>query len=343
MDSREQIEETAAAWIFKRDVGDWTAADEASLAVWLEQSTAHRIVFLRLNSAWQQAARLKAVGAGIPPGKVPSPEELQHASFFGAKPMEGQLAAASPSRPRRSRVFYIALAASILFATLLAVTVHWFPNGSAYHTEIGGLEAIPMRDGSKVTLNTNSQVRVALTKTERHVTLERGEAFFEVAKDPGRPFVVTAGGQRVIAVGTQFSVRREGDDIRVVVTEGRVRVEPDVSTAARVPLAEVGAGGVARVGSSGVLVQKKQIPEAENDLSWRSGFLVFRETPLSDAVAEFNRYNEDQVILEDPQLAAMHIDGNFRSNNIVAFVRLLENGFHVTVEHDGNRILVRAR
>jgi len=103
--------------------------------VWLQldQSTAHRIVFLRLDSAWQQAARLKAVGAGIPPGKVPSPNELQSASFLSSKPA-GASIPASPPTSVRSRLLRVAVAASVVLATLIAVLVYRLPRGSAYHT-----------------------------------------------------------------------------------------------------------------------------------------------------------------------------------------------------------------
>jgi transmembrane sensor len=342
MESREHIEESAAAWIFKRDSGEWMATDDAELAAWLDASTAHRVVFLRLDSAWQQAARLKAVGAGIPPGTVPSPDELQRHPFFQPRNAGSPSGATSGIR-RRSRVVSMALAASVLLATLFAAAWYLLPHGPGYHTDVGGLEAVPISDGSRVTLNTDSQIRVAVTATERRVNLEQGEAFFEVAKDPARPFIVAAGNQRVIAVGTQFSVRRDETGIRVVVIEGRVRVEPGSNTATRIPSAEVDAGSVARSGGDGVLIQKKPLPEVEAYLSWRSGFLVFHETPLADAVAEFNRYNGQKIVLEDPQLAAMHIDGNFRSTNVDAFVRLLEGGFPVTIERNGDQILVRAK
>src|SRR3981189_822736 len=92
----------------------------------------------------------------------------------------------------------------------------WSQQGTSYRTAIGGIAAISMKDGSTVTLNTNSDIRVALSETERRVDLEKGEAFFEVAKDPNRPFVVRVGDQRVIAVGTKFSVRREPNHVRVI-------------------------------------------------------------------------------------------------------------------------------
>src|SRR5262249_47175706 len=97
-------------------------------------------------------------------------------------------------------------------------------NGGRYSTPVGGIDNVALADGSRMTLNTDTRIRVALTETERRIELDKGEGFFEVAKDPSRPFVVYAGNKRVVAVGTKFSVRRENDDVEVIVTEGRVRL-----------------------------------------------------------------------------------------------------------------------
>jgi transmembrane sensor len=198
---------------------------------------------------------------------------------------------------------------------------------------------VPMLDGSKVTLNTNSQLRVALSDSVRRVELHRGEAFFEVAKDSQRPFYVEVGTKRVIAVGTRFSVRREGDDIEVVVTEGKVRVEDN---AASEPLF-LTPGAIARTAEAGVLVQQKSVAEAETHLSWRNGVLMFRDQDLGAAAAEFNRYNVRQIVIDDPAVAALRVEGNFKATNLDAFVRLVESGFQVRATFQDDRIILGSR
>lgn len=175
-----------------------------------------------------------------------------------------------------------------------------------------------MLDGSNITLNTNSQLRVALTASERHVDLHQGEAFFEVAKDRQRPFVVEVGSKRVVAVGTKFSVRRDGDDVEVVVTEGKVRVEERVApkhdgveASASTPVF-LTPGAIARATEAGVWVQRKSVREAEAHLSWRVGVLMFRDQNLAEAVAELNRYNVRQIVIADPP-AARHRFKSVRS------------------------------
>jgi transmembrane sensor len=233
----------------------------------------------------------------------------------------------------------------LILCVALASFYYW--NRNSYSTEVGAMRAIPLPDGSRVTLNTASRIRVAVSDTERSIRLDRGEAYFEVARDRRRPFVVISGGHRITALGTAFSVRRETlDDVRVAVTEGKVSV--DVSRAARddggatasVPV-ELEAGSVAEADRKKVSVLKRPVPQIQEELSWRSGFLVFHDTPLIDAVAEFNRYHERQVVIEDPSLAAIPVSGNFRAANLDAFTRLLESGFDIEVTKEGDRILLR--
>jgi len=406
MESSIQIEERAAEWLAKRDSANWSASDEAALDAWLEQSTLHVVAFVRLEAAWNQALRLKALSASVPPGTVPLPEEWQLTPFFdrdttpalepgsdsspshpvgpsltssvesgsrivvtipeGAQRLRGDSpnnfetfgvgtanqterdGAAASGRRRR----YFALAASVLLATTLSLGWYFWPFGPTYSTPVGGIAAVPMSDGSKVTLNTNSEIRVAVTDSERRVQLKHGEAYFEVAKDPNRPFVVIAGKTRVVALGTKFSVRREGNDVRVFVTEGKVRFE-DASSPERegegtgvVPAdfhsgkILLTAGSVACATDESVLVQTKALPVVEEYLSWRTGYLIFRDMSLSDAIAEFNRYNTRKIVIEDPAVAAIRISGKFRSTQFEAFVRLLEEGFPIHAQSENGRIIL---
>jgi transmembrane sensor len=343
MNSRNEIQEAAAAWLVQRDRADWGTTNEVALQEWLGESTAHRVAYLRLQSAWQRADRLKALGAGVPHGQIPSPGVRRGSPWVGENhhsAAPGKVAL--PMTPRRRRTWGIA--AGLVLGTL--GLSGWYlitSRGSDYQTVIGGVEAVPLKDGSNITLNTNSEVRVVVTDTERRVDLARGEAFFHVAKDPKRPFVVHAGRSRVIAVGTQFSVRREGDEVSVVVIEGRVRLEQNPSSSTREAPLLLAAGGVARSDAAGVFVQAKPTPEAEQMLSWRSGYLMFHDTPLSAAVQEFNRYSTRQIVIEDSAIGDLKIGGNFRIANAEAFIRLLESGLPIRVEPHDDQIILRSR
>jgi transmembrane sensor len=218
---------------------------------------------------------------------------------------------------------------------------HYWPSQTSYSTPVGGIASVPMSDGSKVTLNTDSKIRLDVTKTQRLVELEQGEAFFDVAKDPSRPFIVTAGSKRVVAVGTKFSVRREHNELQVFVTEGRVRVE-DVAapSSEHDALLTLSAGSLARGEDDALLVQQQTVPEIERHLSWRTGYLIFRDTPLADAVAEFNRYNSQQLVIDDPRVAEIRVSGKFRPTQYEAFGRLMQEGFSVRMQRVGGDIVL---
>jgi transmembrane sensor len=337
-----QIDATASAWLIRRDSESWSAADQACFEEWLNASTLNRVAFLRLELAWDDAARLQALGAGVPGDKPPPPGHWNLTPFF-----DTVLPDRRPETGSRRRTFRLIAAAAVLLAVGIGAYVGFTPHGELYATPIGGLASVPMADGSQVTLNTDSQIRIALSDTERRVELGHGEAFFEVSKDAARPFIVRAGNKRVIAVGTKFSVRREGDVVQVVVTEGKVRVEDRAPAhgyrldgSADVFLTP---GSIARADESGVLVQRKTLPEAEQQLSWRNGVLMFRDQSLGEAAAEFNRYNVRKILIHDPAVAALRIEGNFRATNVEAFVRLMESGFPVRAETHADEIVVAAK
>jgi transmembrane sensor len=345
MESSKVIKEQAARWLVKQDAGEWSAADNVALQQWLHESTAHVIAYIRLEEAWKRAGRLKSFGAGVAAGTVPSPRQWQLSSVFVADELDPRTLVAR--RARRS--WLLGIAAGI--AGIVAIGVTWIALTAdpSYQTPVGGLASVPMPDGSKVTLNTNSAVRVAISDHERRVQLERGEAFFEVAKDPTRPFVVVAGQQRVIAVGTAFSVRRGTHGIQVAVTEGKVKIEEDGQAARRLVTAggvdtdSLTAGSVARMDGNGVLIEQRGVQELEQELSWRAGFLTFENTTLADAVSEFNRYSTRHIVISDPSIAAIRLTGRFESAKYEAFIRLLEDGFSIRTERDGDRIVLLRR
>jgi transmembrane sensor len=160
-------------------------------------------------------------------------------------------------------------------------------------------------------------------------------------------------------VGTKFSVRRDDDDIRVIVTEGKVRFEAAEGEAAgssdtlearapgrggpaadRTNSGLLSAGAVARASGQGVIVRSTSAVGAEELLSWRSGYVVLHDTTLAEAAAEFNRYSERKILIEDPAVAALTLSGKFRANNCAGFVRLLEESFSVRSQYFPDRIVL---
>jgi transmembrane sensor len=367
MDSA-QIEREAADWLAKRDSSEWNETDERAFAEWQSQSTAHRVAVIRIKTIWQKADRLQALGAGAPRGQIPAPGSWRLSPFFehGNPPAQPapvqnsvsidpdeieETAARAPLQrvpPTKTATTHMVKLRAVAAALVLGIGAAsaWYFSGSdpnVYRSAIGDTKVVSLADGSTVTLNTNSAIRVALSAAERRIDLDRGEAFFEVAKDAQRPFIVSTAGKRIIAVGTKFSVFRGDLDTRVVVTEGQVKVEEIQSSDGGGLVTQLPAGSIAQAGSAGVLVRHSSVAEAETYMSWRSGYIALRDTELADAVAEFNRYNQKQLVIADPSIAQIRIGGNLRATNVEAFVRVLEEGFRVHAEDQGNRIVLTGK
>lgn len=359
------IEARAARWLALRDRGDLGEADAAALHAWLDASPAHRVAFLRLEAAWAECGRLQALGAGLAGGPPPRgywtrrPPILEHASLRrgGATPVAAHgadwqrldglaFACRSQGAPaRRDARPWAAVAASLFLAATLAHGLHWQArvDTASHHAPLGSVLPLPLADGSRTVLGSDSRIDVRLSGDARRIELRQGEAFFEVAPDPDRPFVVLAGDRRVVAVGTRFSVRREDDGLRVVVTEGRVRLESTAASDQPRPTALLPAGSVVLADGDGVLVQSLPIDDAERMVGWQDGLLAFRDATLAEAAAEFNRYSARRIEIGDATAGALRIGGSFRWSNAEGFVRLLEQGFPVYAEYHDDRMVLHSR
>jgi transmembrane sensor len=218
-------------------------------------------------------------------------------------------------------------------------------------------------DGSLVELNTDSAVEVRFSPAQRRVRLTRGEAHFTVAKNPQIPFTVDAGGVSIRAVGTAFDVRLSPEKIDVLVTEGKVRVDSknlivhldSEATNPLTPPAENGFRPMVVIAGERVSVDQTSptratvasifVPEddIQHALAWQRQRLEFVATPLSDIVAEFNRYDRHKLVIADPSLAAQRFGGTFKSGDSAGFVRVLKTHFNVVAEeHEGETILKSA-
>lgn len=343
-----EIEQAAAAWLARREAG-WSEAEQAQFQSWRDACTAHRVAWIRIETGWQRATRLKALGAGLPAGEVPAPGAWPE---LPGKEEGGSVASTTHdlrelvfrSRvgvPSRSWMRWPAVAAMMLLAIGL---VAWWEFGGiehiSYATALGETQRVELADGSVVQLSSDSRVEARFTRRKRSVSLMQGEAFFEVAPNPDRPFSVATDSRRVVVVGTRFSVRRENDAMRVAVSEGRVRMEDDTRPGAPTMLI---AGMVAVAGSEGVRLRQQSTDEMNDLLSWREGLLVFRSTPLSEAVAEFNRYNTHKLVVDDPGIASIPVGGSFRWANTDAFVRVLEQGFGLQADRRDGETRLRAQ
>jgi transmembrane sensor len=224
----------------------------------------------------------------------------------------------------------VALGAGALACLLVLTGWHFLTQADhrVHQTERGGFERVVLPDGSTASLNTNSEIRVHFTHHHREVVLTRGEALFAVARDELRPFEVTAGGNAVRALGTCFSVRlRAAGKVEVLVLQGEVAVDNPRPASDRSVLST---GDDATIDAQGrAQIERVDAPGMAHKLAWIHGQIWFQHCALSEAVAEFNRYNSSQFVLADPALAQLHIGGSFATTDPAAFMAALEHVFGI--------------
>lgn len=311
-ETAEAIEADATAWVARLDGRADDPGAEAELAAWMAGDPRRRGALLRAQAAWRMLDRASVLRGGTPLGEAGSadPPVVEHAA-----PDDG----GAPNRLSRRHMLWGSLAATFVAGTVGLGWMTAHGSGQRIETAVGEIRRVPLQDGSLMAVNTATRLAVELRPEVRRIDLTEGEAWFQVAHDHARPFIVEAGEVRVQAVGTAFSVRRLPAGAEVQVTEGVVEVwsagQPDrrrrVAAGARIAVAD--AGGPAAVQEAGA--------EIDRSLAWRNGQLVFDGDSLGEAVAEFNRYNRLQVRIDDPSLASERFVGRFRTNEPDAFAR----------------------
>ena len=320
----------AAEWIARLRSDQVSAVDQQAFAVWLSQGVAQREAFDQTENLWQDLGVVQYL-----------PEEM----FAGEQtvnptPIDTNIRRGLPAFGRRT----LAAAAAVVVAVLL--TWQLLPqtprDASVFRTAIGEQKTITLDDGSTLMLNTDTTVSVDFASARRGVKLQRGEAYFMVAKDSKRPFVVELDEVTVTAVGTAFNIHRQQQQALITVTEGEVQVvdkhaQADATTAAERVRAK-----------QQVVVRKKEGLSAVTDTdvqqatAWQRQQLVFDGTRLSDVVAELNRYSAQQIKIADPLLNSLQVSGVFRLDDPQATLQGLEASLALEhVEQDGLILLYK--
>lgn len=302
MFSPDVLDREAAVFVARMDSDAWSDRDEDELQSWLTRSARHPGALLRAEAAWMTL----------------DGERAQEAPPLLTMKAEGP----SPSR----RYFLMgggaALAASVAGGFL-------FSNVGGFETSVGEIRRVPLADGSIVAMNTSTAIGVDLKDDIRNIQLERGEAWFQVAKDRSRPFVVEAGRARVRAVGTAFSVRVTKGGTQILVTEGEVEVWADGARGKGLRLKAGASGFVAD--SAAIQKQMADSSTIDRSLAWRNGKIDLSGDRLDYAVAEFNRYNERKIILQDTTIASERFDGLFRTDDPEGFAKTVGISLNVPV------------
>ena len=313
-----QIQVDASNWVVERHTSpDWDGDSQARLDDWLSQSVLHRVAYLRFEDAWKRSQRLTVLRIA----------------------RRGQAFVEAISRLRPT-ILRSAAALLVTAAAGYAITQYpKAPEGQAFTTSVGGRETIVMGDGSRIELNTDTSLRLREAANKREVWLDRGEALFQIKHDAHRPLTVYAGNRRVSDLGTQFVMRREQDRLRVALLEGEVAIGPSDNEGRDLVLAP---GNVFLATADRISVTTEPQKALAKELAWRSGLIVFHRTPLTEAAAEFNRYNREQIVVSVS--AAGHvINGALPANNPEELAQIAHSLFGLEfARRDGKIFITRS-
>lgn len=309
--SSEQVYDEAAYWAARVDAGALPAEDQAIFEQWLAADTRH-------YGAYAQACAL------LTPIKKPAPMRLVEPA----------------PQPRRRFLIGGGIAATLLAAMGIRNYSKWFLGEDRYRTQIGEMKVIPLSDGSVVTLNTNSEIAVRYTPSQRLIELVHGEALFDVAKNKLRPFIVQTGTALVRAVGTSFSVRVLPDQpVQVLVREGIVEVKRPGVPVAPVVLVAMNSRAIAPQDAP-ITAKPVETSEVGRELAWRVGRLAFHGETLAQAAAEFARYSDARIQIDDPDVANQKVTGLFVSTDPVGFANAVAVSFDLHTEISDSQIRI---
>ncbi|MGH6781448.1 MAG: FecR family protein [Sphingomonadaceae bacterium] len=297
------IKAEAAAWLARLRSEERGPEDEVAFRAWLTEDARHAAAFDLVTGAWDMVGGLD---------REVEREERERPAMGRRAVLVGGVAA-------------LAAVSGALFWRNAA--------SDAYATELGEQRRVTLADGSSVTLDTETEIRVAFAKDRREVELIRGRAHFDVAKDPARPFRVTAAGREVVAIGTAFDVARREDEVAVLLVEGRIAVRAEGATAAYPKPGE-------RIVFGQRNAVRQERPDVQRATAWQEGRVIFDDQPLAAAVAEMNRYSRKPLVVADSELGTMRVSGTYSTGDAEAFARSIANLLPVAVRSTPQEILI---
>lgn len=308
IDGSDPLQQQAAAWFARLHADNVTEREREQWQDWLARDPRHRQAYAQFEALWSSlgdfaptteiAQRTRAAGANAP--------------RFGSTPLRW-------------------MAAAVAFAGLLGGALLWRTPAEPellYATAIGEQRSLQLEDGTRVDLDTNSQLRVQYNHRERKISLDRGRAFFRVAHQQ-RPLRVVTGANSVRAVGTQFEVYRQTGMVDVALFEGRVELLAAVAgEKPGLTLATLDPGQKARINGQQISFSTEPVM-AGGVPDWTSRRLVFDDTPLDEALAELNRYSHHPITLQTPALGRHRISGVFRNDTAEGFIEALHEVYGI--------------
>lgn len=321
-DTSRDIDQAASDWAARMDRGPLSSDGEAALKAWLSGDPRRRGALLRARAVALMSESARALGPDFDP-----------------------VAFAEPRPARLSRRQALTWSgAAVAAASLAALGVATSAAGSVISTDLGEIRLVPLKDGSTVLLNTQSRIRVRYDDGQRHVVLLKGEAYFSVARDERRPFVVEVDGRRLRTVQAGFRVRKlDADPVDLLVSQGRVEVSASPLIGAPRAVAVIANTRLSLADPAHRAAEQPRAvaPEAvTRELAWRDGKLAFEGETLGQAAEAFARYSDTRIEIRDPDLAREPVTGLFAASDPVGFGRAVAKVFDARLQRDDEKVVL---
>ena len=318
----------AAAWRVRlTEDGNRTSPE---FEAWLREPD-NRVAWEQISGPWDYFDQV---------AHVPEMVQAREAALLDAKRVENRL-----TRPPLARRLTGAIAAMLVIGVLAAGGYWWTNRPADYQTAMGERRVITLSDGSKVSLDTDSEVTVRYGPHDRSLHLLKGQARFDVAHDKSRPFSVVAGNQKVIATGTAFNIDMAGPRVLVTLIEGHVVVLDENGNAGALsnPKSVALRAGQQLSAGSGATPEIAQA-NIQRVTAWTIGQLMFDDEPLSSVIERVNRYSGTQIVITDPRVGAMRISGVFNAGDALGFVEIVTHYLPVrAVSESANTIALQSQ
>lgn len=306
--------EAAAQWSARLHSGRFTPADEQALEDWLQADPENEREFMAVEQLSSLASTLdKDLVSALYGGKVPVRPDLRRRKLI------------------RNTGALVAVAGSAGLASLLLSPQAVY--AASLSTRIGERRWVPLPDGSSLELNTGTHAELRFYEDSRHLDLLQGEIMFSVASNSERPFTVKAGSTLVRVTGTSFTVRRDAEQVRILVESGSVEVSSGRWWNRQTRYLAAGSGATISP-EEGLSIQAELDVAAAT--AWRQGRLIVRDMPLSDVVAEINRYREQAIRIAEPKLGQQRITASFLLDEQDAVLQALQQILPLRVQTQGD-------
>lgn len=337
-DANDAILETAALWRQRMIAPDWSADDETALETWLQRDARNQRAFKQVGEVWDFFGQHAA-----------SPESLSiRRALLRRVQHEARSRWNTPGGVRglpTRRWLGAGLAAAVLAGVIWPLATQ----GEVYQTGVGERRVVILQDGSVLSLDALSRVSVDYSSDARRLTLTRGQARFDVAHDPTRPFRVAARDRVVVATGTAFNIDIVKPEVRVTLIEGKVLVLPRRETS--LPLIDGSPGQAKSIelrAGQGLVAGNGKPPrvvanvDLERATAWQKGKLVFDQEPLAEAVERVNRYSERKITIDDPKAETLPVSGVFNVGDAHAFLDAVTGTMPVTATEGSDGVVLRS-